>query len=1493
MKTKMKKLLSFMLAVLMIASLACMPAMAYTPVTAVFENTTELYDKESMVLFAVKGTPNQIDGKKDGAWEHALAISSDPKSEKYDSDAFFRSPSVDYYLMWDENNLYILEDRRNESIENVPSNVSSPNGWSAYDCTTYSALLPTEAGTGTYLAGAVHLSTTPKVTSASATGATSDTWIWGSYKQIRLDTAESRLTQSSAGLTPSTAGIQSQTSRTETGYMVETAIPWSTLDAKNKDDFTAQIYQVFGLKIYNNAGKGGARWHVNEGLAYTSKENGSEKNTKDFEGYAQVQLVGGSISPDLSWYNVDDTVYAIGSAADLYGLAALSQAGETFAGKIVKLTADIDLNPNWTASVSVDETTKAVTMSAAPNPFPGLATFAGTLDGQGHIIKGIYMNKSDITSHYGFISTMTEGAIKDIVFTNSLIYSSTANGNGTNFGIAGLIGCANVTDSKTIDIENVYVDIDVVNRRTDHNEKTMVGGLIGRVDNRTYATGGNSGAVIYAQNVKSTVYAGTIITAHADSNDAEMYATQTVLNVSQLCAGGQTNGVNSVAHGAWCFTNCVTLGDTAYASGKNGSAHENYGECKNDFINLIEGAKAEGSAIDQTLFKAATTGHTQNVQPWVYYKPSYAIDAFAYSEAAQAIVPTRVAEMLDRDVTYVENTTGTTADTVWYSEGGINVYYISDAADLLGFSYLSRTWEIYQDIYGFKSQEDVTKAKVFYLTDDIDLNPDWTLGESEANLNTFGGIATMYGIFDGQGHTISGIYNNAVMPHRATDNYGLIGTLYTGGKLRNVVLKNGKLTADADSIVGSIVGSVAGDSCVIENVYSNLTVTGADEAAAGGLVGAVTGSDFALSSAVYLGTVTGKEGSVGDLIGQISSDVAVTDCVYVATAYGATDQNVTETRVLVKNEQLASENAFRADEVYKDYDWAMVKGEIMMPVIVAEMFNYNVYVQESQTPDIENGVTRLRIISVLDSLKWRRIGFYVTVSFADGRSVTKKYTTDTVYTSVMAANEVVTAQSLGGTYIYGLVIDNISLNRVVKIEVTPAKTTLNGTEVAMRSSMLYYKEGQTLISGKDSEVFMPEYTQGTPSFTHLPDDESSLRAYENATEADYEAYVEKLRENGLKITEYTMENNRYALCEGYYNTFYVSYLANTNTVKVYAEVAGLNNYPELSTAKNYESGYAKFWQLNVDCLGSRQNGGMSYLFQAVDGTFVVIDGGYNTEKEADQLYNLMKANVPEGDTPVIAAWYISHLHGDHIGGLFAFADKYADEIDVQSFYYHFDYKGSPSASKPQMQDYMSRGLWHDAIHYARLHSGMNFNIKGIKVEVFYTVEDIYPTTAESYEFNNTSMVIRTTVGAEKRTVMFLGDIMRLASDYIVENFTSASLKSDFVQFSHHGYEGATQAVYDAIQAPAVLWPMNVVGNQANYSTVPQNVFVQWYQKTSGTEGAMPNRYICQSATYVKQIIVSGMGTALIDLSVDPHYYTGSKLPDFNAYYEAHKSEGNV
>ena len=1504
MKYKMKKLIALLLAVLMIASIACMPAMAYTPATAAFSNTTELYDTEVPMLFAVKGTPT-VDGKKDAAWDNALAISSDPASEKFDENAAFQS-IVDYYMMWDDTNLYILEDRKDETIENFVATEERPDpiGYASYDCTTYNILMPsniktenipTETINGkTYniVAGAAHIGTIPSnsITNSSVANATGNSKVWTREMKYTGDNDFAYKTWDY------TATFTSKTTKTATGYMIESAIPWSLLGEYNKDQFVAEMFQIFGLKIYNNAGKGGAHYHVNHNVYM---EN-STADRADYAGYAQVQLVDGNLTPDLSWYHADDHVYYIDDAADLFGLASLSQEGETFAGKTIKLTADIDLNPGWTANVSVNASTKAVTLSsAAPNAFPGLASFAGTLDGQGHTVKGIYMSKDNISWHYGLISTMTEGAIRNIAFTNSLIYSSTAKGNTSNFGIAGLIGAANVTDSKTIDIENVYVDIDVVNKRTDTNAKSMVGGLVGRVLNRTAAKAGDSGDIVYAQNVKNTVYAGTIVTANSS-----MIASQKVLNVAQLCAGGQFDGVTpstgvTEIHGGWCFTNCVAIG-TIYSGNS-----ENYGEGKNDFVNLIEGVKTQGTALDANAFKSASKcesstkadhsdSHTH--LPWVYYKPSLAVDAFAYSETAKAVVPVTVAEMLDCDVTYVENTTGKTADTAWFNERG--VYYISDAADLLGFSYLTRSWEAYKDIYGFESQEDITKGKTFYLTADIDLNPGWTAGTSGTNLNIFCGIATMYGTFDGQGHTISGIYNNKTMPSDVTSNYGLIGTLHTGGKVCNLVLKNGELIADADRTVGSVVGCVVGDNCVIENVYSDIAVTGADELAAGGLIGAVSGANLKLSNAVYLGNVTSAVGQVGDLIGQVGTDadVTVTDCVYAMAAYGLTAQNVTETRVLVKAEELADEDTFCA--TYADYDWAMVKGEIMMPVTVAEMLNYNVYVQESETPDTENGVTSLRILSTLDSLKWSEIGFAVTVFFADGREVTQEYTTDTVYTSITAAGGSVTAAELEGAYIYGLVIDNISLDRVFKIEVTPTKTTLNGTKVAMRSSTLYYQEGEALASANDNEAFVPEYTEGTLSSTYTLDGgKSGIKIYSGADDAAFEAYVEKLRDNGITdITEYTLENNRYALCKGAYNTVYVSYFATTNTMKVYSEVAGLNNYPEISTAQNYEQGYAKFWQISVDCLGAKKNGGMSYLFQAVDGTFIVIDGGYNTEAEADRLYKLMKDNVPAGDTPVIAAWYISHLHDDHIGGLMAFSDKYADEIDVQGFYYHFDYKGGAAASKSQMEEYMRRGLWDDAVHYGRLHTGMNFSIKGIKFEVFYTLEDLYPTTMVNYEFNNSSTVVRATVGAAERTIVFLGDIMKLASDCMLQNFTTASLQSDFVQFSHHGYEGATQAVYDAIKAPAVLWPMNVVGNQEkDYATVPHKVFAQWYlkQETLSSGEVRCNGYITQEADYVKQIIVSGMGTALVDLSVDPNTYTGSKLPDFEAYYEAHKSEATA
>ena len=76
-------------------------------------------------------------------------------------------------------------------------------------------------------------------------------------------------------------------------------------------------------------------------------------------GFATDDEDEGIITPDTSWYNASATEYEIADAADLLGFALLlngikNQAGDaydvepvTFKGKTVKLTADIDVNPDW------------------------------------------------------------------------------------------------------------------------------------------------------------------------------------------------------------------------------------------------------------------------------------------------------------------------------------------------------------------------------------------------------------------------------------------------------------------------------------------------------------------------------------------------------------------------------------------------------------------------------------------------------------------------------------------------------------------------------------------------------------------------------------------------------------------------------------------------------------------------------------------------------------------------------------------------------------------------------------------------------------------------------------------------------------------------------------------------------------------------------------------------------------------------------------------
>ncbi len=409
---------------------------------------------------------------------------------------------------------------------------------------------------------------------------------------------------------------------------------------------------------------------------------------------------------------------------------------------------------------------------------------------------------------------------------------------------------------------------------------------------------------------------------------------------------------------------------------------------------------------------------------------------------------------------------------------------------------------------------------------------------------------------------------------------------------------------------------------------------------------------------------------------------------------------------------------------------------------------------------------------------------------------------------------------------------------------------------------------------------VPPFCEQDAEFS-VPNGNACIMRRLNCDVSDFYSCLAALERRGLSGgADYRIEQNRYVLRHGGGWTVYLSYSAPAGEVTLYREPFGENAYPAYAAA-SAEGVPPTLWQLPCDCEGAKQNGGMSYVLHTGVGHFAVIDGGYYTPLEAERLYAHLRAHTPQGQEPVIDAWFLSHLHWDHFGGMYAFSERYADRVPVKAFYGQFDYTGHAARHKDSFYEATHRGLWCQAAHYTHLHTGMEWLWGSFHVQVLFTLEELYPSTAEQYDFNNTSTVLMLSAAGQR--ILLLGDVMAEGDAWMCSHLPPTSVKSDIVQYSHHGYEGASQALYDRIAAPCVLWPLNVDGYQENYPTVPQNVFGIWHGKTvCGKSYRLPNRYICYEADYVGEILLP---YRVWELTL-PHTPSKDRLPDHEAIFQS-------
>ena len=559
--------------------------------------------------------------------------------------------------------------------------------------------------------------------------------------------------------------------------------------------------------------------------------------------------------------------YLISNGAQLAKLAQDVNGGNHYSGKYFKLTNDIWLNNtdgwrNWGANTS--GLNKWTAIGYFDN---NRIAFAGTFDGDGHTVRGLYINNNTEDKSQGLFGYIDyQATIKNLKIAESLVYSKYENVGAivgyvydstiSNCQNSGKVAC---TDRFVGGIVGKISSGSTITYCQNSGLVTCTGNCVGGIVGNCFGSDGvidhcqNSGNVNGANGIGGIAgmshgkVSYSFNTGSVSGNEVvggicgELYMRDAVItssfNTGKVSGSSAVGGVGGRLNSAGKVYSSYYL-DTTCGKGIGSGSGEATKKTNDEFKSgevcwLLNGGSTSGQNWYQTLASDGlpvldNTHGTVYAKVWCPGKTEYANEGPAISNATHT----------DSNHDGVCEYCGQTLVELKEPALSGGVYQIGSAGELFWFSAL---------VNGYLTGTQNTAADAV-LTADITLvqTLSWTPIGSESNPYT--------GTFDGQGHTISGM-----TIENATGYSGLFGNVT--GTVRNFTV-DGTITINTtatDLKVGGAVGCLGTTSAAgtVSGVTSkvNITVT-SGKGHIGGVVGSMIGDhEPKVENCLYTGNI--------------------------------------------------------------------------------------------------------------------------------------------------------------------------------------------------------------------------------------------------------------------------------------------------------------------------------------------------------------------------------------------------------------------------------------------------------------------------------------------------------------------------------------------------------------------------------------------------------------------------------------------------------------